>query len=216
MCQLWQCPWFKTDDDYKAAEKLGYNPNLTGEDLPDLSKTRAHYFNTCGGDILFTGPALSESCPYCDGPVVLGTQDTGYETMALIPFEIDAMYAQHQTQDWVKRRIAAPNDLEDIVAKARVAGLYAPFWTFNSEEAGEFWAQYTVGSSSNRRTKTTKCKMRISFDDLLMPPSPDMPPFIRDGIFFCTTLNQAPCAHTAKVIWRDLQQSATTKGSPTG
>jgi hypothetical protein len=75
----------KTDDDYKAAEELGYNPNLTGENLPDLSKTSAHYCNTCGGDGLFTGPALSESCPYCDGPVVLGTQDTGYETMALTP-----------------------------------------------------------------------------------------------------------------------------------
>jgi hypothetical protein len=78
------------------------------------------------------------------------------------------MYAQHQTQDWLKRRIAAPNDLEDIVAKARVAGLYAPFWTFDSEEAVEYWAQYTFGSSSNRRTKTTKGKMRISFDDLLV------------------------------------------------
>jgi hypothetical protein len=82
----------------------------------------------------------------------------------------------------VKRRIAAPNDLEDIVAKARVAGLHAPFWTFDSEEAVEYWGQYTVGSSSNRRTKTTKDKMRISFDDLLMPASPDVPPFIRDGI----------------------------------
>jgi len=151
---------------------------LTGEDLPGLSKTRAHYCNTCGGDVLFTGPALSESCPYCDGPVVLGTQDTGYETMAFIPFEIDAMYAQ----DWVKRRIAAPNDLEDIVAKPRVAGLHAPFWTFDSEEAVEHWGQYNVGSSSNRRTKTTKGKMRISFDDLLMPASPDVPPFIRNGI----------------------------------
>ena len=172
----------KTDDDYRAAEELGYNPNLTGEDLPDLSKTRAHHCKTCGGVVLFTGPALSERCPYCDGPVVLGTQDTSYETMALIPFEIDAMYAQHQTQDWVKRRIAAPNDLEDIVAKARVAGQYAPFWTFDSEEAVEYWAQYTVGSSSNRRTKTTKGKMRISFDDLLMPASPHVTPLIRDGI----------------------------------
>jgi hypothetical protein len=88
--------------------------------------------------------------------------------MALIQFKIDAMYAQHQTQDWSKRRIAAPNDLEDIVTKARVAGLYAPFWTFDSEEAVEYWAQYTVGSSSNRRTKTTKGKMRISLDDLFM------------------------------------------------
>jgi hypothetical protein len=78
------------------------------------------------------------------------------------------MYAQHQTQDWLKRRIAAPNDLEDIVAKARVAGLYAPFWTFDSEGAVEYCAQYTFGSSSNRRTKTTKGKMRISFDDLLV------------------------------------------------
>ena len=92
------------------------------------------------------------------------------------------MYAQHQTQDWVKRRIAAPNDLEDLVAKARVAGLYAPFWTFDSEEAVEYWAQYTVGSSSNRRTKTTNGKMRISFDDLLMPASPHVTPLIRDGI----------------------------------
>ena len=109
----------KTDDDYKAAEELGYDPNLTEADLPDLSKTRAHHCNTCSGDVLFTGPALSERCPYCDGPVVLSTQDNGYETMALIPSEIDLMYAQHQTQDWVKRRIATPNDLENIVAKAR-------------------------------------------------------------------------------------------------
>ena len=109
----------KTDDDYKAAEELGYDPNLTEADLPDLSKTRAHHCNTCSGDALFTGPALSERCPYCDGPVVLSTQDNGYETMALIPSEIDLMYAQHQTQDWIKRRIATPNDLENIVAKAR-------------------------------------------------------------------------------------------------
>ena len=61
----------KTDDYYKAAEELGYDPNLAEEDLPDLSKTRVHHCNTCGGDVLFTGPALSDRCPYCDGPVVL-------------------------------------------------------------------------------------------------------------------------------------------------
>ena len=69
----------KTDDDYKAAEELDYDPNLTEADLSDFSKTRAHHCNTCSGDILFTGPALSERCPYCDGPVVLSTQDNGYK-----------------------------------------------------------------------------------------------------------------------------------------
>ena len=102
--------------------------------------------------------------------------------MALIPFEIDAMYAQHQTQGWLKRRIASPNDLEGIVAKAQVAGLHAPFWTLDSQEAVEYWAKNTVDSCNNRRTKTTNGKMRISFDDLLMPASPHVTPLIRDGI----------------------------------
>lgn len=172
----------KTSEDHKATAELGYDPEIPEDDLPDLSKTRAHHCNTCGGDVLFTGPALSERCPYCDGPVVLSTQDTGYETMALIPFEIDALFAQHQAQSWVKRRLAKPNDLAGIVAQARVAGLYAPFWTFDSEEAVEYWARYTVGSGKNRRTRSTKGKLKIRFDDLLMPASPHITPLIRDGI----------------------------------
>jgi hypothetical protein len=171
-----------TDEDHKAAAETGYDPELAQEDLPDLSETRAHHCNTCGGDVLFTGPALSERCPYCDGAVVLSTQDTGYQTMGLIPFEIDNLLAQHYAQNWVKRRIAKPSGLSGIVAKARVAGLYAPFWTFDSEEAVQYWAQYTVGSGDNRRTKSTKGKMKINFDDLLMPASPHVTPLIRDGI----------------------------------
>lgn len=172
----------KTVDDYEAAEELGYDPNLAEEDLPDLRKTRTHHYKTCVGDVLCTGPDLSERCPYCDGPVVLSTQDNGYETMALIPFEIDAMYAQHQTQGWLKRRIAFSNNLESIVAKAQAAGLYAPFWTFDSQEAVKCWANNTVDSCNNRRAKTTKGKIRITFDDLLMPASPHVTPLIRDGI----------------------------------
>ena len=172
----------RTDQDHKAAEEVGYDPELATEDLPDLSETRAHHCNTCGGDVLFTGPALSERCPYCDGAVVLSSQDVGYQTVALIPFEIDNLFAQNQAQTWVKRRLATPNDLVGIVAKARIAGLYAPFWTFDSEEAVQYWAQYTVGSGDNRRTRSTKGKMRISFDDLLMPASPHVTPLIRDGI----------------------------------
>jgi hypothetical protein len=172
----------KTDDDHKAAAETGFDPALSHDDLPDLSKTRAHHCNTCGGDVLFTGTALSERCPYCDGAVVLSTQDAGYHTMALIPFDVDDLLAQHKVQRWVKRRIATPNDLGGIVAQGRVAGLYAPFWTFDSEEAVEYWAQYTVGSGDDRRTRSTKGNLRISFNDLLMPASPHITPLIRDGI----------------------------------
>lgn len=169
----------KTNDDHKATAEFGYDPALAEKDLPDLSKTRAHHCNTCGGDVLFTGPALSERCPYCDGAVVLSTQDNGYHTMALIPFDVDARLAQNQAQRWVKRRIAKPNDLASIVEEARVAGLYAPFWTFDSEEAVQYWA---MQSRKKGPSRSIKGKMRIKFDDLLMPASPHVTPLIRDGI----------------------------------
>lgn len=72
--------------------------------------------------------------------------------MALIPFEIDNLFAQNQAQTWVIRRLATPNDLVGIVAKAQIARLYAPFWIFDSEEAVQYWAHYTVGSGDNRQT----------------------------------------------------------------
>jgi hypothetical protein len=171
-----------TDDDHKAAAEFGYDPDQPTHDPMDLSDTKAHHCNTCGGDVLFTGPALSERCPYCDGPVVLSTQDSGYEAMALIPFDVDELLAQHQAQNWVKKRLAKPNDLASIVAKGRVAGLYAPFWTFDTKEAIKYWAQYTTGSGDNRRTRSTKGNLKIFFDDLLMPASPHITPLIRDGI----------------------------------
>jgi len=63
-----------------------------------------------------------------------------------------------------------------------MAGLYAPFWTFDSREAVDYWARITTGSGKNRRTRSIKGKMSIQFDDLLVPASHHVTPLIRDGI----------------------------------
>jgi hypothetical protein len=63
-----------------------------------------------------------------------------------------------------------------------VAGLYAPFWTFDSREAIRYWAKYRTGAGDNRQTHNTSGSMSITFDDLLMPASPHVTPLIRDGI----------------------------------
>jgi hypothetical protein len=167
---------------HDASGEFPFDPDSVQSDAPQLTKERAHQCQACGGTVIFTARNLSERCPYCDGAVVLGKQDRGYRTKALIPFQADADFAQSQAQAWVKARIAAPNDLSAIVAKGRVAGLYAPFWTFDSSEALEYWAMYTTGSGDNRRTKKIKGRMDIHFNDLLMPASDHVTPLIRDGI----------------------------------
>ncbi|MCV3270953.1 hypothetical protein [Roseobacter sinensis] len=170
------------DDDADAAAETPYGVDLVAEDRPVPQQVRVHHCETCGGDVIFTGPILSERCAYCDGPVVLALQDTGFATMGLIPFAIGEEEAQACAQRWVSRRIAAPSDLKGIIAEARVAGLYAPFWTFDSTETIRYWAQYRTGSGNHARTRSTEGDMEIVFDDLLMPASPHVTPLIRDGI----------------------------------
>lgn len=166
------------DDDKAAAER-----KLTEEDdKPITLEAHSHHCETCGGDVVFTGPVLSERCAYCNGPVVLRLREEAFETMALIPFRVPSNEAQTKALSWVKRRWAAPDDLSDMVATGRVAGLYAPFWTFDSEEAVEYWANYTVKRGKRTETRTTSGVMNISFDDMLVPASPHVTPLIRDGI----------------------------------
>lgn len=172
----------ETETDHLAAQEFGYAEGAPEPDPPILTEERSYQCRTCGGEVLFTGAALSEHCPYCNGAVVLGTADAGYRTKALIPFQVDADFARRQMLAWVGRRIAAPGDLAPTMTEARLAGLYAPFWTFDSDEAVSYWAKYRTGSGKQRRTRNTSGALRLSFDDLLMPASPHVTPLIRDGI----------------------------------
>ena len=166
------------DDDRAAIER----DLMEGDDKPVQLEAHSHHCETCGGDVIFTGPVLSERCAYCNGPVVLRLREEAFETMALIPFRVPAEDAQKKALGWVRRRWAAPDDLPDQVAAARVAGLYAPFWTFDSQEAIRYWASYKIRSGKRTETRQTSGHLKMSFDDMLAPASPHVTPLIRDGI----------------------------------
>lgn len=174
-----------TPEDDLACDEFTHRPELDTPDVPAPRGTTQHQCRNCGGEVVFTGAALSERCPYCDGPMVRNAGPwgrNGYATMALIPFRVDAALAQKLALGWVMARLAAPSDLGAVVMEGRVAGLYAPFWTFDSDEAVHYWAEYTTGYGENKRTHKTTGRLEIAFDDLLMPASPHITPLIRDGI----------------------------------
>ncbi|MEL7124849.1 MAG: hypothetical protein AAGK30_01400 [Pseudomonadota bacterium] len=172
----------ETPDDHLAEAEFPYDPHATTEDPRTEDAQTVHHCETCGGDVVFVGPSLSERCAYCDGPVVLRQGDTAFQTMALIPYRVTRETAQAAVEAWVGKRFAAPGDLAGIVARGRVAGIYVPFWTFDSDEAVEYWASYTVRRGKRSSTRRTKGNMRVAFNDLLVPASPHVTPLIRDGI----------------------------------
>lgn len=171
-----------TSEDRKAARERPFNPLAPAEEKEVHTGRHVHACQACGGEIAFVGPALSERCPYCDGPVVLGAEDTGYDAMALIPFRITKDTAIGAVKTWITKRWAAPDDLDDALSRARIAGLYVPFWTFDSREAVDYWARYRVKRGKRTVTKDVQGHIKITFDDLLVPASPHITSLIRDGI----------------------------------
>ncbi len=169
-------------NDHQARIEYGYDPDIPEREPAARPSELEHHCQTCGGSVLFTGQALSEHYPYCDGPVVLHQAENGYDTMALIPFAVTQKNAQDNAANWIKGRLAARSNLALHIKGARVAGLYAPFWTFDSDEAVHYWAMYTTGGGNKSRTHAVSGNMTIGFDDLLVPASEHVTPLIRDGI----------------------------------
>ncbi len=183
LCQSCGSLWpLATENDHEAATEFPFNPDAPMEEYPGLQGDQIHQCETCGGEVIFTGPALSENCPYCNGPVVLRIEDKAYATMALVPFRITRDHASEHITNWISRRFAAPDNLANTAETGRIASIYAPFWTFDSREAIEYWASYTTGSGDKRRRHHVSGTMDVFFDDLLVPASEHVTPLIRDGV----------------------------------
>ncbi len=165
-----------------AAAEQHYHPDLPHTEQPKFSPDRPYQCQTCGGEVVFQGQSISENCPYCNGALVECPRDESYPTLGLIPFAVTRQTAQSQVTAWGAARWAAPSDLGGIIAKGNVAGIYVPFWTFDSQEAVDYIVRYKVKSGDKTYYRSKKGFMRTFFDDLLVPASPHVTPLIRDGI----------------------------------
>ena len=170
------------DPDADPTREFHYDPDTPHTEQSVWNRVITHQCETCGGAVTFEGPALSERCSYCDGPVVLKESDTNYEAIGLIPFRKVLGDALGNARVWASKRIAAPDDLSEAIKAGRTTGLYAPFWTFDSNEAVDYFMIYRVKRGKKWSIRTKSDFMGLQFDDLLMPASPHVTPLIRDGI----------------------------------
>jgi len=165
-----------------AAAEQPYHPDLPHTEQPKFSQDRPYQCQTCGGEVVFQGHSISQNCPYCNGVLVECPRDESYPTLGMIPFAVAPQSAQDNVVAWGAARWAAPSDLAGIIAQSSVAGIYVPFWTFDSQEAVNYTVWYTKKSGKKTSIRFKRGLMRTSFDDLLMPASPHVTPLIRDGI----------------------------------
>jgi Zn finger protein HypA/HybF involved in hydrogenase expression len=167
--------------------------NLRQQPLSALAQgTHEIECNGCGAVTQLT--AQASSCPFCDSPVVAPTvQDrTTIVPESVLPFFIDDRKAGETFKTWVESRWFAPNDLAAKARRARMDGVYLPYYTYDAltsaayqGERGEHYYVTETYRDSQGKTQTRQVQktrwypasghIQCRFDDILICASKSLP-----------------------------------------
>lgn len=87
----------------------------------------------CGLEISFDEHQVATVCPMCSSTqIATAKQKAGIPPEGIIPFKIDKKAAQEKFRVWIKKRWFAPNDLKKSYGEGLLAGMYLPFWTYDT------------------------------------------------------------------------------------
>jgi ribosomal protein S27E len=148
--------------------------------------------NGCGAITVITGQAAS--CPFCDSPVIvpIAADRATIVPEGVLPFAIDQRNAGEKFKGWVESRWFAPNDLAVKARRARMDGVYLPYFTYDSQTTTRYQGQrgdyYYVtetyrdseGKTQTRQVRKTRWTPRsgqvyVMFDDILICASKSLP-----------------------------------------
>ncbi len=163
-----------------ARREQAFDPSDWEDEPPEID--HAHRCETCGGEVVFVGRAVSERCPYCDGAVVLFGGHAHFVPSGLIPFGNTQAGAEATIERWLRGRWAAPSDLLARAQAGHLAAVYAPFWTFDASKAIDYIGAKRSGRGKNAHSTMVSGHLFLNFDDVIIAASDHVTPAIRDGI----------------------------------
>jgi DNA-directed RNA polymerase subunit RPC12/RpoP len=152
----------------------------------------------CGAAVLMDDKVRTDRCPYCATHLVSEPtpSDEAVPAEWVVPFALDRRQAAKAFDEWLGGLWFAPGALRKAAMLGRLAGLYVPYWTFDSMTyswyAGERGDDYKEDETYTERdaegnavTKTrtvTKTRwvsvsgeVRHFFDDVLVCGSVSLP-----------------------------------------
>jgi Zn finger protein HypA/HybF involved in hydrogenase expression len=180
----------------RAVEEKSFNEalrNLRMQPLSALAQgTHEIHCNGCGAITQLT--AQASSCPFCDSPVVAPAEQdrTTIVPESVLPFYVDERKAGETFKAWVASRWFAPNDLAAKARRARMDGVYLPYYTYDAltsasyrGERGEHYYVTETYKDSQGKTQTRQVQktrwypasghIQCRFDDILICASTSLP-----------------------------------------
>lgn len=194
-----QCPYCGTQNAIDAPD-LAIKERDFAAQVRALREQQAVYevqtvqCESCGAESTLDDNVTADRCPFCGTSMVL-TEHTQrlIKPQGVLPFKIKRAEAEEAFRDWLRSLWFAPNDLKKYARReGRLAGMYLPYWTFDTEattqyrgQRGEYYYEtetYTddEGNTKTRRVRRTRWypargTVHVTFDDVLVIASDGLP-----------------------------------------
>jgi DNA-directed RNA polymerase subunit RPC12/RpoP len=151
----------------------------------------------CGAETTMPPESAAGLCPFCGSNMVFSASVSRIiKPEALLPFKVSQKDAVGGFRRWIRSRWFAPGSLKKHArSEGKLAGVYVPFWTYDSEtltryrgERGDYYytmETYTAVENGRSVTRTRQVRhtrwspasgsVRNSFDDILILASRSLP-----------------------------------------
>ncbi len=189
------------ENDFLAALEA---ENKHREDDPEIPTKDVVRCSFCGAVTTVNERKTSDLCPYCGHPLAMQNLfKMKLNVQALLPFEIDSEKALSIYRKWVASRWFAPGDFKRRATREEaMKGCYMPYWTYdavtttryNGQRGDVYYVTQMVPVTRNGKTTMTprqvpqirwtpvSGRVRVGFDDVLVPASRSVPEAIQDGL----------------------------------
>lgn len=152
----------------------------------------------CGAVVLFDENVATDKCPFCTTHL----EDEPQAAHALIPpesvlpFKVDDRQARDLFNEWIGSLWFAPTELKQLANLGQLAGLYLPYWTYDSMTYSQYTGQrgddytdteyYTTTNADGNTVTNSRTVVRTNwtyvsgevqhfFDDVLIYGSKGLP-----------------------------------------
>jgi predicted RNA-binding Zn-ribbon protein involved in translation (DUF1610 family) len=192
------------DEPIEIVEYDLYDALERGLDQTPVEEAQVAKCPSCGAQFTFERAKHAGGCPFCGQQIVA---DTGtlrqIKPSAVLPFALEERDARERVQGWLKGLWFAPSKLKSFArTENRLAGMYLPYWTYDSHTETDYLGQRgtiyvepvrVVRMINGRRVPQTEMvqkvrwqpvrgRVRRHFDDVVVLGSRSLPDWMTDRL----------------------------------
>lgn len=121
---------------------------------------------SCAAESVYDTLDVANVCPYCGSNHVMESgAENALAPNGVCPFGVTREQADQNFHKWIGSKWFAPSKAKKMARAEAFQGVYLPFWTFDSQTASQYTAEYgidhtTTDSEGNSHTTTTYYKTK--------------------------------------------------------